>query len=114
VVYDLGRTEFVNGTIRCAYFKRRFRRTTSIPGSLGVILAFLCSILVALGSQGTPAGPSGVKGGFGICFGRFCAFYLGAHFGIFSDNNLNEIVKRVKKKYLEKRNDKVMKRDPFI
>ena len=50
VVYDFGRTGFVNGTIRCAYFKHYFHPQTSIPGSLGVIVALLSSILVALGS----------------------------------------------------------------
>jgi len=44
--------------------------------------------------------------------GRFCALYLGPHFGTFPDTNLNKSVKSVKNIYLEKRNKKVMKRDP--
>ena len=54
VVYDFGRTGFVNGTIRCAYFKGRFRLKTSIFGSLGVTLALLGSILVDWAAPGTP------------------------------------------------------------
>ena len=54
VVYDFGRTGFVNGTIRCADFKGCFRPQTSILGSLGVILAPLGSILVDRAAQGTP------------------------------------------------------------
>ena len=54
VVYDFWGTGFVNGTIRCAYFKGRFRPQTSILGSLGVTLALLGSILVDWAAQGTP------------------------------------------------------------
>ena len=54
VVYVLWMVGFVNGTIRCAYFKGRFRPKTSIWGSLGVTLALLGSILVDWAAQGTP------------------------------------------------------------
>ena len=50
VVYDLLGTGFLNGTIHYAYFKHQFCPKTSISGTLGVILALLSSILVALGS----------------------------------------------------------------
>ena len=66
--HDLGRTGCVNGTIRYAYFKHRFRPKTSIPESLGVILAILSSILVALGSPGTPKGNPTRKNKFGELF----------------------------------------------
>ena len=45
-------------------------------------------------------------------FRRFHALCLGTHFGTFLDKNLKSSVKSVKKTYLEKRNEKVMKRDP--
>ena len=52
MVYDFRGTGFVNGTIRCTHFKHNFRSKALILGSLGVILALLSSIVVALNSPG--------------------------------------------------------------